>query len=177
VNSRLLLSAVLLLSLCMPVAAQGLPGRFEISTGDAASHLELRLECDSESSCLFVSVTRQGNASPTHDLHMLGEVRVSDTSQAAAALSHALAQRGRPIRDAAFARLMERLAPVLAASPVVDKCWDLNYTAADFLLACTLSTSAGNTDSIYLFASSPVSCSEAFCRYVIYPMTRVKESR
>ena len=155
--------------------AQELVGAFQITIGNSASSVELRLECESESTCVFMTISQQGSGSPVHDINMLGKVRpVDDLARASNALKYAVEQRSRRIQNPEFADLMKRLGPVMSGAPIVKKCWDLNYNSPAYLLACAIPDRSAGRTSLYLFATLTADCGEAFCRYIIYPMTRVK---
>ena len=155
--------------------AQELKGAFQITIGNSSSSVELRLECESESTCVFMTISQQGSGSPVHDINMLGEVRpVDDLAQASNALKYAVEQRSRRIQNPEFADLLKRLGAVMSGALIIKKCWDLNYNSPAYLLACAIPDPSAGRTSIYLFATLTADCGEAFCRYIIYPMTRVK---
>ena len=156
-------------------AAEPIVGAFEVKLGKPANSAELRLECVSESSCIFTYIAKTGNEPPAMEKKVLNNVRpVSELTQAEGALKYAIGQRALEIRHEEYSEVMRRLRPVLAANPSVAKCWDLNYSSPDYLLACTLSGAPPGSPPLYLFGTLLASCGEAFCRFVIYPMSRVK---
>lgn len=133
--------------------------------------MTMHLECASESSCVFSTTAQSGKGPPQQDRQVLDSVRpAGNLAQAGNALRYAIEQRLRTLENPEFAEPMALLRPVLAGNPKIDRCWDLNYLEREYLLACTLSNAPG----LYLFASLMANCGEGFCRYIIYPLSRVK---
>jgi len=156
-------------------AAEPIVGTFEVKLGTPANSAEIRLECVSESRCTFTYIAKVGNEPPAVEKKTLNDVRpVDKLTQAAGALKYAISQRSEEIRHEEYAEVMSRLRPILATNPTVAKCWDLNYTSPDYMLACTLTGAPPASPPLYLFGTLMANCGEAFCRFVIYPMSRVK---
>ena len=171
------LSTIVALSVWMPTYAadESIVGSFESKMGKPGNSLELRINCESESSCTLTSIVQWRNDPPQQEQQALTKVQpVEDLTEARRALQYAIGQRARSIKNEEFAETMDRLRPVLAANPVIAKCWDLNDPAPQYMLACTFSNVPPGSPSLYLFGTLIADCGEAFCRYVIHPMDRVR---
>jgi len=156
-------------------ASEPIVGAFEVKLGAPSNSAEIRLECASESSCTFTYIAKVGNEPPVVETTALNDVRpVEKLAEAANALKYAISQQSREIRHEEYAEVMSRLRPILATRPTIAKCWDLNHLAPDYLLACTLSGTPPTSPPLYLFGTLMANCGEAFCRFVIYPMSSVK---
>jgi len=167
------------LFLCLAAHSAGgsepIVGAFEVKLGTPSSSGEIRLECASESSCKFTYIAKVGNEPPVVEEKALNDVRpVDQPTEAAGALKYAIRQRSEEIRHEEYAEVMRRLRPVLATDPTVAKCWDLNHLSPGYLLVCTLSGAPPASPPLYLFGTLLANCGEGFCRFVIYPMSRVK---
>jgi len=175
---RIVFRLLLALLICPPTYAvadgAAVIGTFELKLGTPDNSVTLHLQCKSESNCVLISTTQRNGAPPGQSKQILNNVRpVDNLNEAANALTYAIRQRSQPIKNREYGELMNRLQPVLSASPTIDKCWDLNYPLPGYMLACTLSPSASANTPIYLFGTLLANCGEAFCRYVISPMSRI----
>lgn len=171
------LSIVAALAVWVPAHAadESIVGSFASKMGKPGNSLELHLKCESESSCTLTSVMQWRNDPPLQEQQALTKVRaVEDLTEARGALQYAIGQRARSIKNEEFAETMDRLRPVLAANPVIAKCWDLNDPAPQYTLVCTFSNVPPGSSALYLFGTLMADCGEAFCRYVIHPMDRVR---
>lgn len=173
------LLVLIALSLCASAHADlsndGIVGTFELKMGKPDNSLVIQLECESESSCTFTTVSLWKGNPPRQDKQVLRKVRpVENLILATNALKYALGQQSRTIKNEEYAESMNRLRPVFSSNPSIAKCWDLNYPSPDYMLACTLADVSPDSPPIYLFGTLLANCGEAFCRYVINPMLRVK---
>lgn len=171
---------LVIVSLCVCAAAHSEPandnivGAFELKMGKPGNSATIRLECESESSCTFTTISQWKSNPPTQDKQVLRKVRpVENLIYATNALKYAIDQQSRTIKNEEYAESMSKLRPVLSSNPSISKCWDLNYPSPEYMLACTLTNAPPDTPSIYLFGTLLANCGEAFCRYVINPMSRV----
>jgi len=164
---------------CLPAYSatdsEAIIGVFEYKVSKSKDSLEIRLECASESVCFFTTISQSGKNPARKDKQILNKVRpIENLIYADNALKYAINQQSRTIQQGEFSELMNRLRPVLSANPVIAKCWDLNYSSAGYMLACTFTKASSENQPIYLFGTLMANCGEAFCRYVIYPMSRVE---
>jgi hypothetical protein len=144
-----------------------------VRLGKPDNSMLMRLECASEERCVLSTALVSGNEPPQQERHELNSVRPADHLwEAANALRYATDQREQAIGNPEFADMMARLRPALATKPTISKCWDLGYTTADYMLACTLAGAPAGSDPVYLFATLMATCGEAFCRFVIIPLAR-----
>ena len=150
-------------------------GAFRAALGNAADSVEIQLECESESSCVLTTTSRSAGESPRVERKALNSVRPQeDLTDASTALAYAIEQKSAEIRNDEYLQIMTRLRPVLEAHPRIGKCWDLNYSSPDYMLACTLDNAPAGSPPIYLFGTLLANCGDAFCRFVIYPMSKVR---
>jgi hypothetical protein len=150
-------------------------GAFRAELGNAADSVEIQLECESESSCVLTTTARSAGESPTIERKALKNVRpVENLTDASNALEYAIEQKSAEIRNEEYLRIMTRLRPVLESHPRIGKCWDLNYTSPDYMLVCTLANAPAGSPPIYLFGTLLANCGEAFCRFVIYPLSKAR---
>lgn len=170
-----------LIALGLSVSAQadlsndGIVGAFELKMGKPGNSLVLQLECESESSCIFTTVSQWKGNPPRQDKQVLRKVHpVENLIYATNALKYAIDQQSRTIKNEEYAESMNRLRPVFSSNPSIAKCWDLNYPSPNYMLACTLTGVPPDSPPIYLFGTLLANCGEAFCRYVINPMLRAK---
>lgn len=173
------LSVLAAFFLCASAQAQSatgsIVGRHQLMMGQADNGVEMRLDCESESSCELVFTAHWKGNPPTQHRQTLRNVHpAEDLTGAEQALRYAVDQRARPIRIPEFAVLINKLQPVLSSNPSISKCWDLNYTSPGYMLACTFADSTPDSPSVYLFATFAANCGEAFCKYLIYPLSPVK---
>jgi hypothetical protein len=153
---------------------EGIVGVYELKLGKTGNSLDMILECSSETVCTLTTTSQSGRNS-NKDVQSLKDVHpVQNLTNASAALKYAIGQQSQTIKNEEFAESMGRLRPVLAANPGISKCWDLNYPFPDYMLVCKLSDTSAGAAPMYLFGTLMANCGEAFCRYVIYPMTRAK---
>ena len=176
---KLLLLPLAALCLSMPVHSEPVKetivGTFELKMGKPGNSVEINLECETESNCKFITTSQWKTNSPQRNNQALNKVQPLDNlSEATAALNYAINQQSVPIKNEEYAESIRKLKPILSTNPSIDKCWDLNYPAPKYMLACTISNSSLTNPSIYLFGTLMANCGEAFCRYVINPMERIK---
>jgi len=156
-------------------AGAAIVGAFRAALGNAADSVEIQLECESESSCVLTTTSRSAGESPTVERKALKNVRpVENVTDASNALEYAIEQKSAEIRNEEYLQIMTRLRPVLEAHPRIGKCWDLNYTSPDYMLVCTLASAPAGSPPIYLFGTLLANCGEAFCRFVIYPLSKAR---
>lgn len=154
--------------------ADSLFGAYELKLGKPGKQVEIGLVCGSETACTMTTHVQSG-ANVVKDVRPLrGIVPVENLVHANNALQYAIRQQSETIRNEEYAESMDRLRPVLSSNPTVAKCWDLNYPAPEYLLACKLSDTPEGSPPLYLFGTLVSNCGEAFCRYVINPMLPVK---
>ena len=157
------------------VAAISIVGKYELATKKQSSTQSLQLACDSETSCVLTTVLDASDGPRVQDRQMLKKVReVGVPVHARNALHHAILERNKVIKNEEFAETMNHLRPIRSRNPSISKCWDLNYPSLDYMLACKLSIGNAELPEMYLFGTLLSNCGEAFCRYVINPMTPVK---
>ena len=157
------------------LSSDGLIGKFELKMGRSDNSLVVQLECESESNCTLTSVAQWKRDPPRTDKQVLREVvPVKNLVYATNALKYAIDQQSRTIKNEEYSQSMSRLRPIFSSNPSIAKCWDLNYPSPDYMLACTLTDVPPEGPPIYLFGTLLANCGEAFCRYVINPMTRVR---
>jgi hypothetical protein len=173
--SRLIFSALSVSNAAFSASVgESIVGNFELKLGKPGNNVIIRLECESETSCTLTTIS-QSDVNPYEDIQSLTNVSaVKNLTYATNALKYAIDQRSRPIQNEEFAESMRLLSPILSADPKIDKCWDLNYPSAEYMLACTFNISPPRGAPLYLFGTLLANCGEAFCRYVINPMSRVK---
>ena len=171
----------ILISLCICASAHSestndnIAGTFEAKMGKPGNSLTILLECESEFSCTFSAISQWKNNPPLQDKQVLRKVRpVENLIYAKNALKYAMDQQYRTIKNEEYAESMSKLRPVFSSNPSISKCWDLNYPSPDYMLACTFTNAPPDSPSIYLFGTLLANCGDAFCRYVINPMSRVK---
>lgn len=153
----------------------GIVGAYELMMGKLGNSVMIRLECESESSCTFTTISQWKNNPPTQDKQSLRKIRpVKNLIYATNALKYAINQQANSFKNEEYAELMSRLRPVFSSNPSISKCWDLNYPEPEYMLACTLTDAPSDSPPIYLFATLLSNCGEAFCRYIINPMPRLK---
>lgn len=106
---------------------------------------------------------------------MLKDVRsVGNLAQARNALKHAIKHQEQTSRFRGAEDAMSHLRPFLSDNPDVAQCWDLNSPSPDYTLACTFTGSSTEASRVFLFTTLMASCTDVFCRYLIYPMSQVK---
>ena len=152
-------------------------GTYELKMGKPGNSITIRLDCENESNCNFTTISQWKNNPPVQDKQALRNVRpVVNLNQATNALKYAIKQQGHHFKNEEYAESMSKLRPVLSSNPTIDKCWDLNFPEPEYMLICTLTNAPAESPPIYLFGTLMASCGEAFCRYVINPMSRIKQS-
>lgn len=168
-------------TLCLSLQAHSNPpeesivGKFELKMGKPGNSVEVHLECENESNCTFITVSQWKTNPPQQTKEALSKVHLIDNlTEATSALNYTINQQSLPIKNEEYAESIRKLKPILSTNPSINKCWDLNYPAPTYMLACTLSNSPASNPPIYLFGTLLASCGEAFCRYVINPMERTK---
>jgi hypothetical protein len=155
-------------------ASETIVGTFSLAMGKSGNSLEIVLECTTETTCTFTSMSKS-DKSPLKDIQTLNNVRpVEKLIYATNALKYAIDHQSQTPRFPDAIESMNRLRPVLLTNPSISKCWDLNYPSPEHMLACTLSNTPIDSPSIFLFATLMANCDDVFCRYVINPMSRIK---
>lgn len=148
-------------------------GTFKTKLGDEKFSQELSLQCESASNCKLTTTAQFGQDKPTKNVQALGKVQpLGNLSQAAYALRYATAQQSAPIKKPEYSELMRRLQSYFSNNPSIKQCWDLNYPTPEYSLVCTFSGTSSEPPPVFLLFSLQTNCSEAFCKYVIYPMSR-----
>ncbi len=157
------------------VSGPGIVGAFELRMGEPGNEVTVQLECESESTCILMTTSAgAGGRRPVQDKQVLKNVRpLGRTIYATNALKYAADQRSKTIANMEYAESMRRLRPILDSGPAIDRCWDLDDRTPEYMLACTLSNVPPGSPPLYLFGTLLANCGEAFCRYVINPMSRV----
>lgn len=156
-------------------ANEAIIGSFEIKMSNPGNSLYIQLDCKSDVSCTLTTTSQQGSNQPTTDKQSLNQItHLQNLTEANYALKYAIEQQSNTIKSKEFSEPMEKLRPVLSTNPSIEKCWDLNYPSPTYMLACSLNGNSSNKYNLYLFGALLSNCGEAYCRYVIYPMTRLK---
>lgn len=161
-------------------AGAAIVGTFGFELGTPDNNVAIKLDCENESHCSFITISQIGNADPDHHKDVLNRVtQVEDVNTLTAlnnALKYAVDQRTKSINNEEYAQVIKILSPVLSKHPQVTKCWDLKYPQEKYMFACTLSDS-NPTDAkppLYLFTALLATCNGGFCGHVIWPLTRSK---
>lgn len=170
--------ALIAIGLCASAAAapaNSIVGTHEVSMGKQDNSVTIQLACESETACTLTSEAHgPGNRAYT-DKQVLRKVRpVENLTYATYALKYAIGQKDKEFKNEENSEIMKRLRPAFASNPSIEKCWDLGYPEADYMLACTLTNASPEASTVYLFGTLMANCGEAFCRYTITPMSRVK---
>ncbi len=170
-----------LVLLCISSAAYssakdvGIIGKFEMNMSKPGSSLGMRLECENETTCKLITNMTSKQNPPTQNIQVLKKINpVENLVYASNALKYAIERRSNEMSNDENREMMKHLGPVLSTNPTVSKCWDLNYPETDYMLACAFSGNSSDKPTIYLFITLLANCDEAFCRFVIWPMTQVK---
>ena len=154
--------------------AESIVGAYELKLGKPGNSVEMVLECSSETTCTFTTASQSGKNSYKDVQTLKKVVPVQNLIYAQNALKYAISQQSQTIKNEEYAESMSRLRPVLSSNPSIAKCWDLNYPSPEYMLACKLANTSADSAPIYLFGTLMANCGEAFCRYVINPMVRIK---
>jgi hypothetical protein len=93
-------------------------------------------------------------------------------NEAAQAFEYARRQDPDRVTHDEYSVIISQLQPSLKSGAKVEKCWDLNYPEPQYSFACKVDRPPHSEKQIYLFITLMASCGEAFCRYVIYPLSR-----
>lgn len=172
------ISLALAITFCFSLAhaadnAGTIIGTYEAMLANETNSLRLRLECETESQCKLTMESQSGKKPAAKDIQVLNQVRPIETAtQAAFALQYAIDKRSSQSKNPEYAELMRRLGPALSSSPSLGRCWDLSYPTPGYSLACTLTKTPEGSPPVFLFFTLLANCGDAFCRYVIYPLSR-----
>src|SRR6185295_4999491 len=168
-------AAAVLLAAVSPAAAQSLIGTFQTTLANEVQSATLQLLCKSEKSCVFTYTSQETGGEPNSERKSLNVQPLKDRREVDGAFGYALDHKGEEIVDnTEFIEIMKQLRPILDDGPAIGKCWDLNYVEPTYMVACYVSQKSSKRPTLFLFGTLMADCGEAFCRYIIYPMQRVK---
>jgi hypothetical protein len=165
-------ATAMLLGLSAQAAEPELVGKYRVKIGKPGNSMEMQLECKSETSCIFTTISQWEKDPPAKETKKLDKVSpVTELKYVSNALNYAIGQRSAKIKNDEFGLPMALLRPVLAANPTIGKCWDLNHSTETYMLVCTLDKTPKGSAPLYLFGTLMANCGEGFCGYVIYPLS------
>jgi len=151
-------------------------GAFTFSAGDAEGRLSVELTCDKGPTCTLRTISVSTGREPAIESSRLDQiVRLEKAPEMViGALHYAVENRDKTITPPDNAAFMKASRAMLAASPEVTGCWDLNDPTPRYALACTVRTQPGGSEQMVLFMTLLADCRDGFgfCGYVTMPLIR-----
>jgi len=168
--------AALLALLCAAGVAQAatvapIVGTFGFHVGKPGNSNDTVIDCESEQRCQVIS-TLDYAGKQTTSTDRITKITPGDIATPQGALDYAVEQRNAVITNPEYVDAMNLLRPVLATHPKVSRCWDLNWPTPSYTLLCTFVGDKATLPVVYAFFSLVANCRQAFCGYVIFPLTR-----
>lgn len=152
-----------------------LMGTFQLTTEVDGFVFDSRLRCVTMQHCeLSFNSTVPNGGGMLNDSDAVKPKPFSTLADARYALQYAVMRRDRLVVHVQQAEIRAQLYPTLAWQPELHRCWDLGQVEAGYTLACTMNQDPRARDTIYLFQTLKMPCGDAFCRYLISPLTRVR---
>ncbi len=137
-------------------------GHYKAEFVDRGKPGAITLDCSSQTHCVF-------NFSAEPPMETSTAHPVVDLRQAGFALGYAAEHADAP-RSPTDWPFVERLAPLLHASPEIDRCWDIGGHDPDYLLACRLRSGGHSDPRMFVFVTVLAGCGPRSCRFEIIPM-------
>jgi hypothetical protein len=153
------------------MAAAPFVGTLGFHAGSPGNSTDVVFNCESEQRCqVLTTIDHAGKQTTSTDL--VTKITDGDISAPQGALDYAVSQRNAAITNAEYIDAMNLLRPILSSNPKVSRCWDLNWPTPTYTLLCTFSGTATGPPVVYAFFALVANCRQAFCGYVIFPLTR-----
>ena len=138
-------------------AEELLVGKFSFSSPFPTPErtISVALDCGSTTDCLF---SMDGSKAQLEDIAPLAQFDFAQN----AVECHRRRDSSR-ITNRELLAEQSKLEPMLASGAKLEKCWDLNYSAPTFALACAVDREEFRQKILFLFMAAPWSRGEGAC--------------
>lgn len=155
-------------------AADPFAGTWEARVATPKNPYTMRLRCASAQECETQVVTGAPKDAQDPATAFKNPVARPNAGPMREALAYALAHRKESAANPEFAAIHKLLAASVNEKTQLDSCVSLDASAPDFFVLCSVDRAASMRPVLLFFGSLQGLCGQGFCKYVVYPMVRVR---